>query len=124
MSKLIRLSVIFVLLAQQLTFLAPGASAQGNSPDPLTSQNIVAFGRLLDSLGYFEELGAPIPFTAVSPSDQSALRLGGLFSEAFRTLDDKGWPDSLRDGNQAGTRHRIPFRAGWWPSRCFRRTED
>jgi hypothetical protein len=51
-----------------------------------------------------KEFGQRLPFVLSSgvtdpwpgsASGHAGCRLGGLFSEAFRTLDAKGWPDSL-----------------------------
>jgi hypothetical protein len=82
MSKIIRFLIVIGLFANQ--FLAPLQAAQAAGQQQQDTADLDAIADIvskLNELAYFEELGQQMPFTTVSPSDEQALRLGGLFDD-------------------------------------------
>jgi hypothetical protein len=76
--------VVVLSMCLQLAGLAVGPSfayaADGAEP---IAQGIASFGQKLDEMGFLDALGEPIPLTAVSPSDDQALRLYRLFGDSL-----------------------------------------
>lgn len=79
----LRLVVVLSMCLQMAAMaVGPSSAYAADGAEPI-AQGIASFGQKLDEIGFLDALGEPIPLTAVSPSDDRALRLYRLFGDSL-----------------------------------------
>jgi Ca2+-binding RTX toxin-like protein len=86
MSRSLRLFVTLSLLLQTLGLMAHPTYVYAEENAEAIADYLAEFGTKLDTLESLEELGAEIPFTAVTPSDWQALDLTHLFGTTLEPM--------------------------------------